>query len=229
MILQPMAVRTGDAVWSMGDDTPLKAFLARSPRPVYALAWQRFAQVTKSATSIRCARRAWMSLLRDWAPGPICWIKTRRCQGFRCRRHFFRWGRSGLCGGATIPLKADDLAELPCVFSRVTLAQALDDLRTGDQAGAQWRADSGALGPFGQCGTAADSNGNGDRCDCIKVVRLDCARCGACGGSGGLPEYSSRSGVDRIWRGGGLSVVGAGDGKSTGTGERTPKLRSARC
>ncbi len=35
MILQPMAVEGKDAVWSMGDDTPL-AFLARSPRPVYA-------------------------------------------------------------------------------------------------------------------------------------------------------------------------------------------------
>ncbi len=35
MILQPMAAEGKDAVWSMGDDTPL-AFLARSPRPVYA-------------------------------------------------------------------------------------------------------------------------------------------------------------------------------------------------
>ena len=48
MILQPMAVEGKDAVWSMGDDTPL-AFLARSPRPVYAYFRQRFAQVTNPA------------------------------------------------------------------------------------------------------------------------------------------------------------------------------------
>ncbi len=44
MILQPMAADGKDAVWSMGDDTPL-AFLARAPRPVYAYFRQRFAQV----------------------------------------------------------------------------------------------------------------------------------------------------------------------------------------
>jgi glutamate synthase domain-containing protein 2/glutamate synthase domain-containing protein 1/glutamate synthase domain-containing protein 3 len=45
MILTPMASDGKDAVWSMGDDTPL-ASLARSPRPVYAYFRQRFAQVT---------------------------------------------------------------------------------------------------------------------------------------------------------------------------------------
>jgi glutamate synthase domain-containing protein 2/glutamate synthase domain-containing protein 1/glutamate synthase domain-containing protein 3 len=45
MILTPMAADGKDAVWSMGDDTPL-APLARSPRPVYAYFRQRFAQVT---------------------------------------------------------------------------------------------------------------------------------------------------------------------------------------
>ena len=45
MILKPMATDGKDAVWSMGDDTPL-APLARSPRPVYAYFRQRFAQVT---------------------------------------------------------------------------------------------------------------------------------------------------------------------------------------
>ena len=48
MILQPMAAEGKDAVWSMGDDTPL-AFLARAPRPVYAYFRQRFAQVTNPA------------------------------------------------------------------------------------------------------------------------------------------------------------------------------------
>jgi glutamate synthase (NADPH/NADH) large chain len=45
MILAPMAAEGKDAVWSMGDDTPL-APLARAPRPVYAFFRQRFAQVT---------------------------------------------------------------------------------------------------------------------------------------------------------------------------------------
>ena len=45
MILAPMAGEGKDAVWSMGDDTPL-APLARAPRPVYAFFRQRFAQVT---------------------------------------------------------------------------------------------------------------------------------------------------------------------------------------
>jgi glutamate synthase (NADPH/NADH) large chain len=45
MILAPMASEAKEAVWSMGDDTPL-APLARSPRPIYAYFRQRFAQVT---------------------------------------------------------------------------------------------------------------------------------------------------------------------------------------
>ena len=45
MILKPMAMEGKDAVWSMGDDTPI-APLARTPRPVYAFFRQRFAQVT---------------------------------------------------------------------------------------------------------------------------------------------------------------------------------------
>ena len=45
MILSPMATDGKDAVWSMGDDTPL-APLARAPRPLYAFFRQRFAQVT---------------------------------------------------------------------------------------------------------------------------------------------------------------------------------------
>lgn len=45
MVLKPMATDAKDAVWSMGDDTPLTP-LARAPRPVYAFFRQRFAQVT---------------------------------------------------------------------------------------------------------------------------------------------------------------------------------------
>jgi len=45
MVLAPMAAEGKDAIWSMGDDTPL-APLARAPRPIYAFFRQRFAQVT---------------------------------------------------------------------------------------------------------------------------------------------------------------------------------------
>ncbi len=85
MILQPMAVEGKDAVWSMGDDTPL-AFLARSPRPVYAYFRQRFAQVTNPA--IDPLREACVVSLhtRRTQNGLIYWIKMRRCLDCRCHR-----------------------------------------------------------------------------------------------------------------------------------------------
>src|SRR5579859_3061459 len=45
MILRPMAGESAEAVWSMGDDTPL-AVLSRQPRPLSSYFKQRFAQVT---------------------------------------------------------------------------------------------------------------------------------------------------------------------------------------
>ena len=45
IVLQPMAQEGKDAIWSMGDDTPI-APLASTPRPLYAYFRQRFAQVT---------------------------------------------------------------------------------------------------------------------------------------------------------------------------------------
>ena len=78
MILQPMAIEGKDAVWSMGDDTPL-AFLARSPRPVYAYFRQRFAQVTNPAidplreacvVSLHTRLGPWPHLLDKNAPLP---------------------------------------------------------------------------------------------------------------------------------------------------------------
>ncbi len=78
MILQPMAVEGKDAVWSMGDDTPL-AFLARAPRPVYAYFRQRFAQVTNPAidplreacvVSLHTRLGPWPHLLDKDAPLP---------------------------------------------------------------------------------------------------------------------------------------------------------------
>jgi glutamate synthase (ferredoxin) len=45
IVLPPMAQEGKDAIWSMGDDTPI-APLASTPRPLYAYFRQRFAQVT---------------------------------------------------------------------------------------------------------------------------------------------------------------------------------------
>src|SRR5437879_11270840 len=45
IVLRPMGADAQEAVWSMGDDTPVAPF-ARVPRPVYAFFRQRFAQVT---------------------------------------------------------------------------------------------------------------------------------------------------------------------------------------
>jgi glutamate synthase domain-containing protein 2/glutamate synthase domain-containing protein 1/glutamate synthase domain-containing protein 3 len=45
IVLRPMGAEAQDAVWSMGDDTPVAPF-ARAPRPLYAFFRQRFAQVT---------------------------------------------------------------------------------------------------------------------------------------------------------------------------------------
>jgi glutamate synthase (ferredoxin) len=48
LVLTPMAMEGKEAVWSMGDDTPV-APLANSPRSVYSYFRQRFAQVTNPA------------------------------------------------------------------------------------------------------------------------------------------------------------------------------------
>ncbi len=78
MILAPMAGDGKDAVWSMGDDTPL-AFLARAPRPVYAFFRQRFAQVTNPAidplreavvVSLHTRLGPWSHMLEKGAPLP---------------------------------------------------------------------------------------------------------------------------------------------------------------
>ncbi len=76
MVLQPMFADGKDAVWSMGDDTPL-AYLARAPRPVYAYFRQRFAQVTNPAidplreavvVSLHTRLGPWSHLLDKHAP-----------------------------------------------------------------------------------------------------------------------------------------------------------------
>ena len=128
MILQPMAIEGKDAVWSMGDDTPL-AFLARSPRPLYAYFRQRFAQVTNPAidplreacvVSLHTRLGPWPHILDKNAslPGlslPSPFLSLGQVEALRTRQH----------------AHVDELrfAELACVFrADISLQQALDEL-----------------------------------------------------------------------------------------------------
>ena len=63
IVLRPMGAEGLDAVWSMGDDTPIAPF-ARAPRSVYAFFRQRFAQVTNPP--IDPLRESLVMSLRTW-------------------------------------------------------------------------------------------------------------------------------------------------------------------
>ncbi len=128
MILQPMATEGKDAVWSMGDDTPL-AFLARSPRPVYAYFRQRFAQVTNPA--IDPLREACVvSLHTRLGPWPHMLDKNAPLPGLSLPSPFLSLGQVEALRQHQYPHETElYLAELPCVFSpQTSLVQALDDI-----------------------------------------------------------------------------------------------------
>jgi glutamate synthase (NADPH/NADH) large chain len=128
MILQPMAVEGKDAVWSMGDDTPL-AFLARSPRPIYAYFRQRFAQVTNPA--IDPLREACVvSLHTRLGPWPHMLDKNAPLPGLSLPSPFLSLGQVEALRRREYPHEAElHLAVLPCVFEpEDTLAEALDAL-----------------------------------------------------------------------------------------------------
>jgi len=63
IVLRAMGAEALDAVWSMGDDTPI-APLARVPRPIYTYFRQRFAQVTNPP--IDPLRESLVMSLRTW-------------------------------------------------------------------------------------------------------------------------------------------------------------------
>ncbi len=128
MILQPMAVEGKDAVWSMGDDTPL-AFLARSPRPVYAYFRQRFAQVTNPPIdSMR--ESIVVSLHTRLGPWPHLLDKNAPLPGISLKSPFLSLGQVEALRSGDYPQSAElNLAELPAVFAKEkTLAQGLDEL-----------------------------------------------------------------------------------------------------
>jgi glutamate synthase (ferredoxin) len=126
MVLQPMAADGKDGVWSMGDDTPL-AFLARSPRPVYAFFRQRFAQVTNPAidplreavvVSLHTRLGPWSHLLDKGAPLP----------GVSLESPYLSLAQVAALRAGEHPHASElAVAELSCVFApSQTLEAALD-------------------------------------------------------------------------------------------------------
>src|SRR5277367_2744088 len=128
MILQPMAAEGKDAVWSMGDDTPL-AFFARSPRPIYAYFRQRFAQVTNPPIdSLR--ESCVVSLHTRLGPWPHLLDKNAPLPGVSLPSPFLSLGQVEALRQGEYPQKGElNLAELPAVFAAdKSLTQGLDEL-----------------------------------------------------------------------------------------------------
>jgi glutamate synthase (NADPH/NADH) large chain len=128
MILKPMAATGKDAVWSMGDDTPL-AFLAHSPRPMYSFFRQRFAQVTNPAidplreaivVSLDTRFGPWAHILEKNAPLP----------GISLSSPYLSLGQVAALRAKQYPHCEElRLEELPVLFAAAkTLEEAIDEL-----------------------------------------------------------------------------------------------------
>ena len=128
MILLPMATDGKDAVWSMGDDTPL-AFLARSPRPVYAYFRQRFAQVTNPAID-PLRESVVVSLHTRLGPWPHLLDKRAPLPGLSLSSPFLSLGQvEALRPGLRSRAGELPVAEVACVFAfGITLLEGVDAL-----------------------------------------------------------------------------------------------------
>jgi glutamate synthase domain-containing protein 2/glutamate synthase domain-containing protein 1/glutamate synthase domain-containing protein 3 len=128
MVLAPMASDGKDAVWSMGDDTPL-APLAHAPRPVYAFFRQRFAQVTNPAID-PVRESIVIELHTRLGPWPPLLNTKARIPGLSLKSPFLSLGQMHALRNREHPL-ADEmpLAVLDCVFAQsCNLKRAIDDL-----------------------------------------------------------------------------------------------------
>jgi glutamate synthase domain-containing protein 2/glutamate synthase domain-containing protein 1/glutamate synthase domain-containing protein 3 len=128
MILKPMAMEGKDAVWSMGDDTPI-APLARTPRPVYAFFRQRFAQVTNPP--IDSLREACVIQLHTrLGPWPHVLNTRERLPGLSLKSPFLSLSQMDSLHQRKHDLAGDlPLAVLECIFNPAcNLLIALDDL-----------------------------------------------------------------------------------------------------
>ncbi|MGC2580714.1 MAG: glutamate synthase central domain-containing protein, partial [Acidobacteriaceae bacterium] len=130
MVLKPMAMDGKDAVWSMGDDTPI-APLARTPRPVYAFFRQRFAQVTNPP--IDSLREACVIQLHTrLGPWPHVLNTRERLPGLSLQSPFLSLAQMEALHRRKHDLAGDlPLAVLDCVFHpKCNLLTAIDDLCT---------------------------------------------------------------------------------------------------
>ncbi|MGI4756016.1 MAG: glutamate synthase-related protein [Janthinobacterium lividum] len=131
MVLLPMATDGKDAVWSMGDDTPL-AYLARTPRPIYAYFRQRFAQVTNPA--IDPLREAIVvSLHTRLGPWAHLLSKNAGLPGLSLNSPFLSIGKLSSLRQGRYPHSETSLRlrELKCVFSaRYSLETGIEALCT---------------------------------------------------------------------------------------------------
>ncbi len=128
MVLAPMASDGKDAVWSMGDDTPL-APLAHAPRPVYAFFRQRFAQVTNPAID-PVRESIVIELHTRLGPWPHLLDTKARIPGLSLQSPFLSLGQMHALRNREHPLAEEmPLAVLDCVFApSCNLKRAIDDL-----------------------------------------------------------------------------------------------------
>ncbi len=135
----------------MGDDTPL-AFLARSPRPVYAYFRQRFAQVTNPPIdSLR--ESCVVSLHTRLGPWPHLLDKNAPLPGVSLPSPFLSLGQVEALrrGAVSAQGGVESCRTSGCVRrGQIADAGAGRALHSGDQAGAQWSADPAALGSHRQ-------------------------------------------------------------------------------
>ncbi len=129
MVVTPMAMESKEAVWSMGDDTPIAA-LAHSPRPLYGFFRQRFAQVTNPpidslrescVVSLRTRLGPWPHLLDKHAPLP----------GLVLPSPFLSLGQMAALHEGTYALRDElPLATLNCTFAEEhSLKDAVHELQ----------------------------------------------------------------------------------------------------
>ncbi len=128
MVLGPMVAEGKDAIWSMGDDTPL-APMARAPRPVYAFFRQRFAQVTNPPLdSLREA--VVMQMHTRLGPWPHLLDRKHRLPGLSLPSPILSLGQMEALKTRQHGLRDElPLAVLDCLLSdKSTLAACLDEL-----------------------------------------------------------------------------------------------------
>src|SRR5208283_4802308 len=129
MVVTPMAVESKEAIWSMGDDTPI-APLARTPRPLYGFFRQRFAQVTNPAIDSR-RESCVLSLRTRLGPWPHLLDKHAPLPGLVLPSPFLSLGQMAALHQGTYALREElPLATLNCTFAEErSLAEAIDDLQ----------------------------------------------------------------------------------------------------